>query len=322
VKGMPPSAASLASMKPALLWEKAKEEPADFRKLQAALERNAPVTGTTEPTLARLILDAVSHPGSLFRARLTAGTAEALGLESRQAEHLACIVEYDHLASLLLDDLPCMDDAAERRGRICAHLLHGEAPAILGAIALITRAYALLGGLLVAAPISAQREAVGFVEMRLGTIGILNGQAFDLAAGERKERRGAAWIAMRKTVPLIDLALGLPALLAGSGKREAGLLRRLAVYWGLAYQAMDDFKDVWSHPAKSGKTAQRDVLLGRPNASMEMGSLAARRYLFRLLRLAEETVAQLAEGRAALAFLKAFSGQIRSEWERVEGLHR
>ncbi len=315
-----PSVASFAFVREAPVWEKNGGAGKDDAGLQAALERNVSLSGTTEHALARVIRDAVSHPGSLFRARLTLETSAALGLAAGQAESLACIVEYYHLASLLLDDLPCMDDASERRGRICPHLIHGEAPVILGSIALITRAYALLGGLLASAPVATQREAVAMVEERLGTTGILNGQAVDLATADRKGRRSAPWVAMRKTVPLIALAFGLPALLAGSDRTEGMRLRRLAVYWGLAYQAMDDFKDVWGAPEETGKTAQRDASLDRPNASVEMGALRARRYLFRLLRLAEETVSLLVAERAALAFLKPFGGRIGAEWARIEGL--
>ena len=60
-----------------------------------------------------------------------------------RAKDLAIALEYFHTASLLFDDLPCMDNASERRGVPCVHLAFGEAGAILAALALINRAYAL-----------------------------------------------------------------------------------------------------------------------------------------------------------------------------------
>jgi len=69
--------------------------------------------------------------------------ATTYGLEEAPARDLAVALEYFHTASLIFDDLPCMDDATERRGVSCVHFEFGEAEAILAALALINRAYAL-----------------------------------------------------------------------------------------------------------------------------------------------------------------------------------
>src|SRR5919206_280955 len=54
------------------------------------------------------------------------------------------IVEMVHACSLVLDDLPAMDDAALRRGRPTVHRVFGESVALLAALALLNRAYALV----------------------------------------------------------------------------------------------------------------------------------------------------------------------------------
>ena len=56
----------------------------------------------------------------------------------------ACAVEMAHTASLILDDLPSMDDARLRRGRRGLPPRHGEANAVLAAFALLNRAFELL----------------------------------------------------------------------------------------------------------------------------------------------------------------------------------
>jgi geranylgeranyl pyrophosphate synthase len=58
------------------------------------------------------------------------------------ADPIAClthiaVVELIHSASLVLDDLPCMDNATFRRSRPAAHVQFGEATAILAAFALV-----------------------------------------------------------------------------------------------------------------------------------------------------------------------------------------
>ena len=57
---------------------------------------------------------------------------------------LACAVETVHAASLILDDMPCMDDAQLRRGRPTIHCQYGEHVAILAAVALLGKAFGVV----------------------------------------------------------------------------------------------------------------------------------------------------------------------------------
>ncbi|NJM12209.1 MAG: hypothetical protein HC889_10265 [Synechococcaceae cyanobacterium SM1_2_3] len=78
-------------------------------------------------------------------------------------------MEYFHTASLIFDDLPSMDDAEERRGHPCPHKVHGESAAILGALALINRGYALLWKVLSRLPRQRRHRAAELVESCLGS---------------------------------------------------------------------------------------------------------------------------------------------------------
>ena len=78
-------------------------------------------------------------------------------------------------------------------------------------------------------------------------------------------------IARGKTVSLIRLTLVLPAMLGDASAREIQLLERIALYWGLGYQMVDDLKDVLGSAAEAGKTVARDALLDRPNIAAAMG---------------------------------------------------
>ncbi|MDX9974322.1 MAG: polyprenyl synthetase family protein, partial [FCB group bacterium] len=53
----------------------------------------------------------------------------------------ACALEFVHTASLILDDLPSMDDAALRRGTPATHTAFGEATAVLASLALVAMAF-------------------------------------------------------------------------------------------------------------------------------------------------------------------------------------
>jgi geranylgeranyl diphosphate synthase, type II len=76
--------------------------------------------------------------------------------------------------------LPSMDDASERRGVPCAHLEFGDAGAILAALALVNRAYALTWRSVSACLPERRSQGLAYVEQHLGLGGLLNGQSMDL----------------------------------------------------------------------------------------------------------------------------------------------
>jgi hypothetical protein len=83
-------------------------------------------------------------PAKRLRPVLSLIVADILRADPRAVLPAACSVEMVHTASLILDDLPCMDDAAARRGRAACHVVHGEATAILAAFTLLNRAFEIL----------------------------------------------------------------------------------------------------------------------------------------------------------------------------------
>ncbi len=261
-----------------------------------SLLANAPAESTTEPVLREALEKAVAHPGRMVRAGLIMAAAHNHGLRPAAAEQLACALEYWHQASLILDDLPCMDDAEQRRGLPCLHRTHGEATAILAALGLINRAYALVQRAYLSESVEVREQACALVESALGAAGILSGQAWDLRFGHGQGApREVGRIAWRKTGALLWLALSLPLLPSGAWQRERRALRALGVYWALAYQAMDDLLDVSVPKGGSGKTPGRDAALNRPNLTIALGAPLTRRRIERLLARADTQVRQLCQ---------------------------
>lgn len=283
----------------------------DLARLKRALAAHCPATRSTEPHLHAVLTQATENPGKLCRARLVLAAAEAHGLEPGNAERLACAIEYYHIASLLLDDLPCMDDSETRRGLLCAHRLHGEAPAILGSLALINRAYGLIGLALERQPLFVRTKANACLDAALGAEGLVGGQAHDLAFAESdRTARTVGRIAAAKTAALFWLAVYFPALLGSPDAKEARLLRSLCLYWGLAVQTMDDLGDVLKSSEETGKTSGRDAALNRPNIALALGVAEAERRLWRLISLAERTTASLAASRPVWAYLAYFHRKV------------
>ncbi len=275
--------------------------------LVAALISFCPANPATEAHLRAVLEHAVAHPGKLVRARLVHTIARHQGLGEDEALQLACAIEYFHLSSLLLDDLPCMDDAQVRRGEPCAHRVHGEATTILAALALINRAYALAGMAFADQPGFVRVQAHACLDACLGSSGLVGGQARDLRFAESDlSPREIGRIAVAKTGALFWLAVMLPALAGDPSAAERRALKALCVYWGLAFQALDDVRDVLGRTDDTGKTTGRDRALLRPNLALALGVPAVRSRLVRLFLLSEKALAPLRANGARWTCLTEF----------------
>src|SRR5262245_41879578 len=115
--------------------------PAYQSKVAAELARLLPTNGgRVERAMAYTAL----APSKQVRAVLVMLCAELCRGTSDRAIPAAAAIELVHASSLILDDLPAMDDAPLRRGRRANHLEFGEATAILAAFGLLNLAYAVL----------------------------------------------------------------------------------------------------------------------------------------------------------------------------------
>lgn len=283
-------------------------------RLRRAYLQNLTISSETEKHLAGALQETLLNPGSMFRAELAWRSAVSFAQTEERSEALAIAIEYFHTASLLFDDLPAMDNAAERRGAPCVHHRFGEGAAVLAALALINRAYGLVWSAFAGLPLDRQRRALQFLEEHLGLAGLLNGQSQDLHyAGLPEGMKLPHKVALGKTVSLIRLSLVLPALLGGASVHEVRRLECLAVYWGLGYQTLDDLKDVLFPAGQTGKTGARDAQLNRPNQALFYGTTGAFERARRLMRMGSRVIAHLTRVRPSLSFLRAAHAQFEQE---------
>jgi geranylgeranyl pyrophosphate synthase len=292
----------------------------NHKNLRSTFTGFFPLPTDTEPHLRESLDRVLSNPGSLVRPQIVARMFAAYGLPASHAAELGIALEYFHTASLLFDDLPCMDDAAERRGAPATHTEFGEAGAILTALALINRAYALTWKSVAGCSPDRQSHALDYIERYLGIGGLLNGQSMDLnyaalhiANQRRTDHQVTEAIAMGKTVSLIRLTLVLPGILGGASPNELQLLDRVAVCWGLTYQIVDDLKDVHQSSKESGKTVSRDISMGRPNIALSIGVPAAVQRLTRIIAIGDRMLERLVHLRAGVAFLQDLRVQLDAE---------
>ncbi len=93
--------------------------------------------------VAAALHDGVLAPGKRTRPLMMLLAGRGFGVDTPALLDVACAIEMVHTASLFLDDLPCMDNAWMRRGRPSTHARYGEDVAMLGAIALLGRAFGI-----------------------------------------------------------------------------------------------------------------------------------------------------------------------------------
>jgi len=201
---------------------------------------------------------ALLAPGKRLRGALVLGTSSMLRGDAAAALEVACAVEMIHTASLVLDDLPSMDDASLRRGRPVLHRAAGEANAILAAVALLNGAYELVVGSASMRP--RVRAAVALRLARaVGGDGLIGGQVADLAStGRRLDLEGLEYVHSHKTGALFIGAAEAAALTAGARARDVEALGRYAKNLGLAFQITDDLLDASGDPEVTGKDAGLD----------------------------------------------------------------
>ena len=286
--------------------------------VQEAYTNYLEIPKNCETRLKGVLTDSLAHPGGLTRACLTYQILNQTA-DTTAALPMAIAVEYFHTASLLLDDLPCMDDAFTRRGQVCPHRIYGEAACILGALAFINRGYALIWQAMTDICETRRKPALALLEQCLGVAGVINGQSLDVHFKEGSQNEAdVADIAEGKTVAMIRLSLVVPGLMLGASDQELDLIEALSSRWGAAYQLLDDLKDVL-HDQSSEKTAGRDELLQRPNMVLCVGLDGAWQRLDVLLSTTEMLLEELLQMPHHWGFLCDLQRHLSGERARLMG---
>ena len=182
-----------------------------------------------------------------------------------------------HAASLILDDLPCMDDADLRRNQPTTHIAFDESTAILSATALLNRAFGALSRL---DQVTADRriEMIDLLSYAVGSKGLIAGQMADLANTDQGtsiaeiERLNTL-----KTGALFDFSVDAAAILSGMHASQRDALKDFSYHLGLAFQLLDDVKDAVMNEAEAEKSVNRDV--GKATILAIAGSAASRKKL-------------------------------------------
>jgi len=235
------------------------------------------------------ITAAVFPGGKRMRPLLTVMGAQAAGVSARAALTAAVAIEYLHSSSLILDDMPAMDDAAVRRGRAALHVAYGEGVAMLAALALLNQAYALLARAAESNGAAAVAELIHEATLCVGANGMIGGQAADI---ERCAANDSDMLTMRnlKTTALLRLAMTAGAIAGGASPDDVAALAHYGESLGYAYQVYDDLLDEVGDSHHLGKPAGQDARHGRPSFVAQLGIEGAHALTIRLIEQARAAI--------------------------------
>ena len=190
--------------------------------------------------LREAMLYTLGAGGKRVRPVLCLEFARVCGLEPEDALPIACAIELLHTYSLIHDDLPCMDDDDERRGRPSNHVKFGESTAVLAGDCLQAEAFAAVCD----APVEeADRyRCCRILSAAAGIGGICGGQFMDLSE-TASTVDGLTATEVAKTAALIAASCAMGAAAAGADEQTVAAARDFGAALGMAFQCRDDLLD-------------------------------------------------------------------------------
>lgn len=222
-----------------------------------ALEELLPPDSAVPQGVHAAMRYALFSGGKRLRPVFLLSTAGLFGRAPEDFLEAACAVELVHTASLILDDLPCMDDAGERRGQASTHRRFDESTALLAAMAMLSEAHnrVCVNAVRLGLPGNAP-AAVALLNEAAGTSGLVRGQYLDLLHTDGQAPTETLLdIHRHKAGSLFEASLALPAVLLGEDPKIIAALRTFAADVGLAFQITDDLIDAGHAGEDEGKAS-------------------------------------------------------------------
>lgn len=243
------------------------------------------------PEEVRAVAGEFCMRGKRVRPLLVGAFAHGYGAHAGAWIGLGAAVEFFHKASLIQDDLPCMDDSAVRSGKPTVHTVFTPAHALLASDAMIGHAFRLAGESALPA------EAVVLLSEAMSDL--CGGQLRDLRYARQPD--GVEWqsIVDRKTGSLFVLSARLGLLAAGrTDTASHTLAQRFGLSLGRLYQLLDDVVDGDSQePPDRAFEAFRDELSGIARQAPDPSGLLM--YIEQLGRMKQRLLTAMSHGSAS-----------------------
>lgn len=199
--------------------------------------------------------------GKRLRPMLMEETYRMFGGQNREyIEPFMAAIEMIHTYSLIHDDLPALDNDDYRRGRKTAHVVYGEAMAILAGDALLNYAFETAAKAFQGTQEDIRiARAFQILTHKPGIYGMIGGQTADVESEHQTiPFEELLFIHKNKTAALIECAMMIGAVLAGASCEEVTVIETVAQKTGMAFQIQDDILDMTSTQEELGKPVGSD----------------------------------------------------------------
>ena len=234
-------------------------------------------TGDSRERLYEAMRHAAIGGGKRLRPLLTIAASRLFAIDAERALRVGCAIEAVHVYSLIHDDLPCMDNADLRRGKLTVHKAFGEAEAVLAGDSLHALAFDILAHAATHDDPFVRNELVLELARAAGPQGMAGGQMMDLAAeGEQLDLAAITRLQQLKTGALIEYSVEAACIMAKLPTEARTPYRGYARAIGLAFQIADDLIDHSGDAAAAGKPTGRDANAGKATFVSLLGEERAR----------------------------------------------
>ena len=228
------------------------------KRVDERLGELVPAEDVPPEQLHKAIRYSLGAPGKRIRPLMTLLTATRLGAETEDALDPACAIEMVHTASLIVDDMPFMDDAEMRRGRQANHRVFGQDVAALAAFDLVSRAFGTLAGAR-GLDDTQRTELVRLLSETLANEGVIAGQLHDLQSEDKSpDRKALKRMYEQKTGTLFVASSEAGARIARVPPEWIPPIRDFAMNMGILFQILDDLLDRFGTLESIGKDVGQD----------------------------------------------------------------
>ncbi len=282
------------------------------QSVEAELDRRMPVDTTRPAILHKAMRYSVMAGGKRLRPILCIAACEAVGGRPESALLPGIAIEILHTYTLVHDDLPCMDDDELRRGHPTAHVVFGEANALLAGDALLTLAFEWLAQSAPPAPYNTSQLILELASAA-GSQGVIGGQVEDLAAeGQQADADLVDYIHRHKTAALLRASVRMGGICGGASPAALTALTQYGECAGLAFQIADDILNVTATAEQLGKPVGNDEQLKKLTYVAVHGLDASRRKAQELITQALAAIRSLPGDPTPLAALAEYT--VKRAW--------
>ncbi len=212
--------------------------------------------------------------GKRVRAVFTLLVGRLFDVPEEKLYKTAAAVEMIHAASLIMDDLPYMDDSQLRRGKPANHVVFGQDVALCASIAMLSRALELV---LNDDSLNMEQRnyAASVLTRAFGFEGLAAGQFVDLKLKTKNvDYTIIEFINAKKTAALFSASGEAAASIGGADKARHEAIITYSENIGFAFQIIDDILDASGAKSVVGKDTSHDkmnfvMLVGREKAYEE-----------------------------------------------------